>query len=202
LTEVTRRVQSRAVSVPNAKLPQIEESEQLEHDMATACDVFRELREASDRSDMERLRAAIRSARSWFFDTTFRSGGFHARLSSDLERLNRDATRDDIAIELMHLIGSFPGADLKVRAKMLSADVAAQEPRKLALNIACRRLRRTCRYAPLISEVLAALEATEEIERAWCVLDRVEGLIVQAEKEIADRERRRLEQRQHQLLGQ
>jgi hypothetical protein len=65
---------------------------------------------------------------------------------------------------LAALVGAFPNApkaDIELYGRALAMDVADAKPSGLALVRTCRRLRRTCRFVPTISEVLEVLEEEE-----------------------------------------
>jgi hypothetical protein len=90
------------------------------------------------------------------------------KLCAQLAKLNKPATKIEIANHLALLLKSFPNAgkdSAEVFGRMLVEDVAAQQPTFGGLEAACRNLRRTNRFIPVIAEVLAALEAAEASQR-------------------------------------
>ena len=86
-----------------------------------------------------------------------------------LDALDRPATRDDIGAQVLMLMLAFPNVssrDLKPFGKMLTEDVTAAAPGRLALEWACRKLRRMSRFVPTIAETLEALAlATQQNPR-------------------------------------
>jgi hypothetical protein len=105
----------------------------------------------------ERLAMAIQSAENIAANGLDRAIG-------ELDRAVAPACGADLKTELAMLVGCFPNSgknDLRVFGKMLLEDVAAQRPSVAALSLACRRLRRTARFVPTISEVLEAIRAAE-----------------------------------------
>jgi hypothetical protein len=90
------------------------------------------------------------------------------KLCTQLAKLNEPATKRDIANHLAVLLKSFPNAgkdNAEVFGRMLVEDVAAMLPTIGGLEAACRHLRRTNRFIPVIAEVLTALEAAEASQR-------------------------------------
>lgn len=80
---------------------------------------------------------------------------------------NGDITKGQVSKHIALLVGSFPNAnpaDPETYTKMLIEEVVAAAPTVTALEAACRKVRRTAKFLPAISEVLAALK---EEERAW-----------------------------------
>jgi hypothetical protein len=76
-------------------------------------------------------------------------------------------TKGRVAKHIALLIGSFPNAnpaDPETYTKMLIEEVVAAAPTVTALEAACRKVRRTAKFLPTISEVLAAIK---EEQRAW-----------------------------------
>jgi hypothetical protein len=85
-----------------------------------------------------------------------------------VEKLNKPAKKLDVANHLALLLKSFPNAgkdNAEVFGRMLCEDVAAQQPTIGGLEAACRNLRRTNRFIPVIAEVLTALDAAEASQR-------------------------------------
>src|SRR6266851_3245419 len=83
------------------------------------------------------------------------------KLCARLAKLSKLATKIEIANHLALLLKSFPNAgkdDATVFGRMLCEDVAAQQPTIGGLEAACRHLRRTNRFIPVIAEVLEALD--------------------------------------------
>src|SRR5229473_3185304 len=80
------------------------------------------------------------------------------RLLARMEKLSAPASKTQLANHLAVLLKSFPNAgkdDAEVFGRMLCEDVGAQQPSVGGIEAACRHLRRTCRFIPTISEVLA-----------------------------------------------
>jgi hypothetical protein len=90
------------------------------------------------------------------------------KINTRLQKLNKPATKIEIANHLALLLKSFPNAgkdNAEVFGRMLCEDVAAQQPTAGGLEAACRQLRRTCRFIPTIAEVLEALDKAEGTQR-------------------------------------
>jgi hypothetical protein len=86
--------------------------------------------------------------------------GQFERLFGELIRAHAPATMRDLGPELARLVGAFPNAgrnDLAIYATMLAEDVAAARPTRDAVSAACRRLRRSSKFLPTISEILETL---------------------------------------------
>ena len=80
---------------------------------------------------------------------------------------NGKITKGRVSKHIALLIGSFPNAnpaDPETYTKMLIEEVAAAALTATALEAACRKVRRTAKFIPTISEVLAAIK---DEERAW-----------------------------------
>jgi hypothetical protein len=78
-----------------------------------------------------------------------------------------EITKGRVSKHIALLIGSFPNAnpaDPETYTKMLIEEVVAAVPMATTLEAACRKVRRTAKFLPTISEVLAAIK---EEERAW-----------------------------------
>jgi hypothetical protein len=89
--------------------------------------------------------------------------GFNRTLA-EIAKATAPASVAETKTELALLVGAFPNAskgDLRIFGRMLVEDVAAQRPSVTALSLACRRLRRTARFVPTISEVLEAIGTAE-----------------------------------------
>jgi hypothetical protein len=172
-------------SVPSARLPEVEESELLERDIGTIIEILTALRVATMRyGDTSSFKEVIERAR-WWAD----HHGFE-KMAEDIDKLDRPATRDDISTQIMRLLGSMITArsDLEIRAKEMAGDVGAQAPGWFALDIACRKLRRTSKFPPVISEVLEALQsATNKIDHAKLALARTPAEIEYAAGVLQDR---------------
>jgi hypothetical protein len=83
----------------------------------------------------------------------------------DLRALAQPATKLEIAKQLAILVKCYPNIgtadDGAVYGRLLIEDVAATQPSIGDLENACRQLRRTSRFCPVIAEVLGALEAAK-----------------------------------------
>jgi hypothetical protein len=160
----------------------ISEPERIEREIATVTEVFYPLHIAA-MFDVELPEpATLARAESWAA-----SGGPGA-LIRRLDALDKPANRDDIAAELLLLTAAFPNTsarDLNLYAQLLSEDVEATAPGKLALNIACRRLRRVSRFLPAISEVLEAIAgATKQIKNARWTIAKVPEALPEVRRKI------------------
>jgi hypothetical protein len=81
-------------------------------------------------------------------------------LLDELRALARQATKPDIAKQLIALVKCYPSpgtADGEVYGRLLMEDVAAAQPAIGDLEGACRNLRRTRKFIPAIAEVLEAI---------------------------------------------
>jgi hypothetical protein len=142
-----------------AQYPELSEPEQLERDIALVRHVELDLKMARSRGDLQDLRAKISLAERQFDNNRL------VDLVRRLNIFNEPATRADIANQLMMLIGSFPSStqiDLTVYTRTLAEDVGARAPSRLSLDIACRKLRRTAKFKPTISELYEALDESEK----------------------------------------
>jgi hypothetical protein len=94
-------------------------------------------------------------------------------LLARVEKFSAPASKTQLANHLAVLLKSFPNAgkdDAEVFGRMLCEDVGAQHPTVGGIEAACRHLRRTSRFIPTISEVLAALAEAEESQRKTIVV--------------------------------
>lgn len=69
-------------------------------------------------------------------------------------------TRNDVKREIGLLIAAFPNAaraDLAAFGRLACEDVWALHPSRIALETACRQLRRTAKFVPTISEILEVI---------------------------------------------
>lgn len=111
----------------------------------------------------------------------------------ELQNLGRPATKTDIAKHLALLVKSFPNAgsaDCTVYGRMLCEDVAADKPSVSDIEAACRKIRRTSKFLPTISEVIEAIE--KEKSRRLNVTSPISGLIESRDRLLreADEERK------------
>jgi hypothetical protein len=126
------------------------------------------------------------------------SGGV-AQLELDVEHASRPATTDDIINQLAILGGCFPTGqnnELMIYGRCLAEDVIAAKPSLFALEHACRTLRRTSKFRPVIAEVLSAIATAEQLLRkAQYELRRLPSRL-----EDWACEEKRIEQRRQRLL--
>jgi hypothetical protein len=128
------------------------------------------------------------------------------RLIEALDRLDHPATKNDIAVQVMMLIAAYPNntrADLKIYSATLAEDIGAAAPGRLALDWACRRLRRTCKFTPSIAEVIEALAtATKQIRGARWQREHMRKMIEEKTRQLEVNrqgyERARQEEEQYQ----
>jgi hypothetical protein len=111
-----------------------------------------------------------------------------------------EITRARVSKHIALLVGSFPNAnptDPKTYSKMLVEEVVAASPRVPVLESACRKIRRTCKFLPTISELLDAIEEEQKFwRRYWQALDCCDSLAeVLRRKVSAETERREAEQK-------
>jgi hypothetical protein len=107
------------------------------------------------------------------------------------------ASRAQVAEMAARLIGAYPNfskSEGRLYGAALVEDVAAQQPTRLALEMAARHVRRTFKFAPAVPEVLDALtSAQHRIDRAWEVVFLIEQRWAEAnarrEKLTTDHER-------------
>lgn len=83
-----------------------------------------------------------------------------------IQRGQRRASREEIGKLLALLLGSFPATanalDPAVYGKMMVEEVAAAAPSVIALDSACRKIRRTHKWPPAIAEILEILKSEEK----------------------------------------
>lgn len=79
----------------------------------------------------------------------------------DLRALARPATKLEIAKQLAILVKCYPNIGTadggEIYGRLLIEDVAAMQPSAADVEGACRKLRRTSRFCPVIAEVLEAI---------------------------------------------
>jgi hypothetical protein len=93
------------------------------------------------------------------------------KIAEGLYSRARPASFEEVRRQLQILIGAFPNAgrhDLSIYGVALLEDVLAVQPSIGVLTDACKRLRRSNRFVPTISEVLAAF--AEEANREEALL--------------------------------
>jgi hypothetical protein len=141
-------------------LPKVRQEEQTLRDVSTIVERWQRAHFAGDRngrSHYEHLVATIDELTPTV-----------DKLCMQLEKLNKPATKLQIANHVALLLKSFPNSgkdNAEVFGRILVEDVAAMLPTIGCLEAACRALRRSCRFIPTISETLAALEAAEASQR-------------------------------------
>lgn len=78
-------------------------------------------------------------------------------LSVGLDTACSRASHEDIAKEIAVLLMAFPGRDdLSAFVQLAVEEIAGERPSRLTIAAACRRLRRTAKFRPSISEMLEA----------------------------------------------
>jgi hypothetical protein len=95
-----------------------------------------------------------------------------------------EAYRANVSMQLAALLGSFPTSNIpdpKLFTRMLLDEVLAEEVNPIVLQAACQKIRRTQRFVPSISEILAAIAEqqrlwTERVESAGKIADLVQEL--------------------------
>jgi hypothetical protein len=116
----------------------------------------------------------------------------------------------DITRELGLLFACYPAKDVDIGVLVDYAveEVISDRPSKLQLELSCRRIRRTCKFRPSISEIVDALDDVEDestmstareilefpkrLDAAASALrDIVGGAIKHVERLLSDRERQR-----------
>jgi hypothetical protein len=171
------------------RYPELDESESLEREIDDVIEIHEWLRAYRNLKTLQRARV-------------FGENDGFSRCASYIEKADQLATRDDISLAVMTLLGSFVTArsELEVRAKQMAYDIGVQKPGLLALSMACRHLRRTLRFAPMISDALDALKsATNKISRGRYALKQLPGEITDVEDWRKDDERRHLAERQQKI---
>jgi hypothetical protein len=92
-------------------------------------------------------------------------------LQERTERIKGRASKKQLVEHLGLLVASFPpskatGLEMEVFTRMLFEDVGALRPTVMALEIACRKLRRTMKFTPAICEVReAVIEAEKTVSK-------------------------------------
>jgi hypothetical protein len=88
---------------------------------------------------------------------------------------NGEITKSQVSKHIALLIGSFPNAnpaDPRTYTETLIEEVVAAAPMVTTLEAACRKVRRTAKFLPTISEVLAAIEVEERVwDERWAAID-------------------------------
>jgi hypothetical protein len=187
---------ARAYSAP-ARCPQPEEPELLERELArifsSSSGLF-----LYNYPSTEKLKKAVEQAQLFTADNDL------PLLAKRIKETNRPASKDDIASAILLLMGSFvtSRSELEIRAKMMAGDIGAQAPGWFAIDIACRKLRRTLKFAPMISEVLEAIKQAEsEIDLAVLALEKLPMKTEAAAREIEIRTKRETDTRERQIEG-
>jgi hypothetical protein len=160
--------------------PAIPEPEQLERRVQEASEIFSELWEASRYVGAWRSPVDARAS-AWLTSDA-------PALIAALDKFDQPTTKNDIATQVMMLLAAFPNAsrpELKIYSKTLAADIGAMQPGRLAVEWACRKLRRTCKFVPTIAEVLDAVhEAATRIKNTrWLVTMRIPEIIREMDRE-------------------
>jgi hypothetical protein len=173
-------------------LPQVSQFERLERRLTAALAASGELKVAmsnTSEAGVERLSAAIESAERLV------TLGEVGALRHEIVDALAPATVEEIAARVGVLIKAIPNhgkEDLEIYGRLLAEDVGAQGPSRLGLEIGCRRLRRTSKWLPAISEMLAELSKTEAgIKHAPRSLEELPELIAQARDRFVKELRRR-----------
>jgi hypothetical protein len=130
-----------------------------------------ELRQALSTQSLEVVSAAL--------ETVDRSGELLARYASARRAFavrhdDEEEYRGSVSLQLAMLLGSFPTSnvpDVKVFTRMLLDEVMAEGVDAITLQAACQKIRRTSKFVPTISEILATIDQqrklwTERVEAA------------------------------------
>jgi hypothetical protein len=171
------------ITVKNrAGVPAIAEPERIEREIATLSEFIGPLYAGAVFEPDHDTRVALSHAEKWL------ESGASATLKRQLDEFDKPATRDAVASELLLLTCAFPNVaarDLKMFGKLLLEDVAAAAPSRLALHLACRRVRRTSRHLPVIAEILAVLnEERLKIQHARSRIQNLPHLITDVRRKV------------------
>lgn len=141
-----------------ASMPARTESELRHDDLTSIHDVHRQLQGAWGSGILDKLSDAISRAEGLLWDDGV------ALLSSVIEAGQQPATKRDVAEQVALLIASYPSAAKidPLLGRVFAEDVGCQHPTRGALAAACRKLRRTSKWLPSLSELLEALAAEEQ----------------------------------------
>lgn len=110
------------------------------------------MRGTSEGGDVE---AAIAEA-----DRLAAEGRLQTLVANLRNELATTITRNDVKREIGFLLAAFPNTartDLAAFGRLACEDVWALQPGRIALETACRQLRRTAKFVPTISEILETL---------------------------------------------
>lgn len=115
-----------------------------------------------------------------------------------IEKARRPATNAELAQHLAATISAFPningGVDPEMFARLLIADISALRPTVGAVEAGCRKVRRTAKYLPPISEFFSEIEGAEAV--LYGLAQRIASVdrhLDQAEAWVRDERARRLE---------
>lgn len=89
--------------------------------------------------------------------------------SEAIAAAERSATTREIAVALGRLLKAFPNAgkaDVETFGELLVGDVIDARPSIAAVVQGCTKLRRTCKFLPVIAEVLEAIREVDDGIRA------------------------------------
>jgi hypothetical protein len=195
-TDEARRSNDVAVRPKPGDLAMPTQSEMIGQRVVALGEAFDLLCDAANSFDQRRVHQAIAAATD-----LLPLDGDMGNLVSDLHQALVDgsqfATRAEVAETAARLIGAYPNfskSEGRLYGAALVEDIAAQQPTRLALEMAARHVRRTFKFVPAVPEVLDALTSAQlRIDRAWDVVFLLEQRWAQAnarrEKLVTDHER-------------
>lgn len=142
-------------TVPAADMPRASKSEVLERHFAELTSIEDQVRAGCHVSILEKIQEAVDLG-----ERVTANAGFED-LRKWLGSASRPATKDEIAKQMAGLLACFPGNREPIFGRVLCEDVGALQPSIGGLESACRSLRRTCTFMPVIAEVIEAVQLAE-----------------------------------------
>lgn len=113
-------------------------------------------------------------------------------LAADLAPFINTATVAQVKREIAKLLAAFPTKDdLTAFTALLMEEIVGEQPSWLTLAMACRQLRRNCRFRPSIMEVLEELAEADWHVRQSARIVRLPKYVAALKKHLAEAERLR-----------
>jgi hypothetical protein len=113
-------------------------------------------------------------------------------LAADLGPFVNTATVAQVKHEIAKLLAAFPTKDdLTGFTVILIEEIIGEKPLWLTLGMACRELRRTCKFRPSIAEVIEALEEADWAADRIARIVRLPKYVAALQKHPAEAERLR-----------
>lgn len=164
-----------SLTLPNGALPAVRSDRRLQAAIDILLPAYDDLRDGEMDGRAQQVRDGLNrlTALRW------------QELIGPIESGRRAATVDDIRLavaELFAVTKHLDKVDGPVFQAALIQDIGDEEPTRLGLALALRKVRQTCRYMPSLAEVIDALRASESALRSAVTrLERLPDLIGRAE---------------------